>query len=74
MTETSSPGTAVTWYDHYLAEAPAGSLAAEALGRKMLAVAASSGRDAARPIAEDYQRRFPQGGFAAAAAEILREP
>jgi hypothetical protein len=74
MTETSSPGTAVTWYDRYLAEAPGGSLAAEALGRKMLAVNASSGRATARPIAEDYQRRFPQGAFAAAAAEILREP
>lgn len=71
MAESGSPAAAISWYDQYLAESPGGSLAAEALGRKMIVVRKSSGRDAARPIAEEYAKRHPQGSFAAAAAEIL---
>ncbi|APR75563.1 Hypothetical protein A7982_00909 [Minicystis rosea] len=71
MVEASSPSAAISWYDQYLAESPGGSLAAEALGRKMIAVRNASGREAARPIAEEYVKRHPQGSFAAAAAEIL---
>lgn len=74
LSEPGSPATAVTWYDLYLSESPGGSLAAEALGRKMLAQKASQGRAAARPTAEEYQRRHPQGPFAPAAAEILGDP
>jgi hypothetical protein len=73
MAEASSPTAAITWYDQYLSESPNGSLAPEALGRKMVAVKASAGRDAARPIAEQYLSRYPQGAFAAAAAEILAD-
>lgn len=73
MTEAGSPAAAISWYDQYLSESPHGSLAAEALGRKMVAVKATAGRDAARPVAEAYLARHPQGAFAAAAAEILAD-
>jgi hypothetical protein len=71
MAEGGSPAAAISWYDQYLAESPGGSLAAEALGRKMIVVRNSGGRDAARPIAEEYVKRHPRGPFADAAAEIL---
>ncbi|WP_437276779.1 FecR domain-containing protein [Sorangium sp. So ce375] len=74
MAEPSSPAAAIGWYDQYLSESPAGSLAAEALGRKMVVVRASRGDAAARPVAEEYLARYPGGAFAAAAAEILGRP
>ncbi|APR88627.1 hypothetical protein A7982_13976 [Minicystis rosea] len=74
MAETSSPATAVRWYDTYLTESPDGSLAAEALGRKMRAVKAASGARASRPIAAEYLQRYPRGAFAQAAKEILASP
>jgi len=40
----------LAWYRRYLAETPEGPYAAEALGRKMLAVERISGRDAARGV------------------------
>jgi hypothetical protein len=61
---------AIGWYDRYLAEAPSGPFASDALGRKMIAVQKSQGPDAARPIAEQYARRFPHGAYAAQAEEI----
>ncbi|WP_437710983.1 tetratricopeptide repeat protein [Sorangium sp. So ce448] len=74
MAEAGSPAAAIDWYDRYLAESPVGSLAAEALGRKMVVLRAAQGDGAARPIAEQYLARHPRGAFAAAAAEILRRP
>jgi hypothetical protein len=71
MAESGSPSTAVGWYGTYLAESPQGSLAPEALGRKMVAVKASSGAAAARPVAVEYLRRYPRGAFAEAAEEIV---
>jgi FecR protein len=74
MAEAGSPAAAVGWYDTYLVESPQGSLAPEALGRKMVAVKASSSAAAARPFAEAYLRRYPRGAFAEAAGEILAAP
>jgi hypothetical protein len=74
MDEASSPASAVAWYDRYLAEAPGGALAAEALGRRMVAIKAASGKDAARAAADDYLRRYPEGAFAAQAHEIIGAP
>jgi hypothetical protein len=71
ITEPGSPAAAVRWYDTYLAESPHGPLAPEALGRKMLAVKASSSAAAARPFAAEYLQRYPRGAFAEAAGEIL---
>ncbi|MFT3766778.1 MAG: FecR domain-containing protein [Minicystis sp.] len=66
----ASPGAAIGYYDAYLAEAPDGAFASEALGRKMNAVHRSAGAAAARPIAEAYLRRFPGGSYAAVAQQI----
>ncbi|HEY2510311.1 MAG TPA: hypothetical protein VGI39_05630 [Polyangiaceae bacterium] len=61
---------AVRWYDRYLSESSTGPFASDALGRKMIAVERTQGADAARPIAEQYARRFPHGAYAAQAEEL----
>jgi ferric-dicitrate binding protein FerR (iron transport regulator) len=61
---------AVRWYDAYLAEAPGGAFAGDALGRKMVLVSRSQGRDAAMPLAARYLGRFPNGPYAAAARDL----
>jgi TolA-binding protein len=68
--QQGAPARAVPWYDRYLAEAPTGPFASDALGRKMLAVKRTQGPDAARPIADQYARRFPHGAYAAQADEL----
>jgi hypothetical protein len=65
---------AIQWYDEYLARAPAGAYAAEALGRKMILTKEVGGTASARAIAEEYLRRFPQGSYAGAARALLRIP
>jgi hypothetical protein len=61
---------AISWYSRYLAEAPTGPFASDALGRKMIAVQKTQGPDAARPLAEQYARHFPHGAYAAQAEEL----
>jgi hypothetical protein len=61
---------ALRWYDTYLAEAPGGAFAGDALGRKMVLVSKSQGRDAAKPLAARYLQRFPAGPYAAAARDL----
>ncbi len=61
---------ALRWYDTYLAEAPAGPFAGDALGRKLVIVSRTQGRDAARPLADRYLQRFPAGTYAAAARDL----
>ncbi len=63
---------ALRWYDRYLNEAPSGSYAAEALGRKMVAVRDLYGVAQARTVADEYVRRFPHGSYAGA-AQALRD-
>jgi TolA-binding protein len=58
---------ALDWYDRYLAEAPEGPYAGDALGRKMVAVRDLRGEAAARAVADEYLRRFPHGSYAGAA-------
>ncbi|WP_437818497.1 FecR domain-containing protein [Sorangium sp. So ce1078] len=67
-----SPGAAVAWYDAYLAESPGGPFAAEALGRKMVAVERTGGRAAARPVAELYLKRHPRGAHAPVARDLVK--
>jgi len=69
-----SPAAAAALYDQYLRESPGGAFAEEALGRKMVALRRSSGREAARGAAAEYLRRYPGGAFAAAAREIAQDP
>jgi hypothetical protein len=66
--------SAVSWYDSYLAEAPSGPYAPEALGRKMILVEKMSGRGAAAKVAQEYLLRFPRGMYAPAAEALLRAP
>lgn len=69
-----SPGDvapAVGWYDRYLAEAPDGAYASEALGRKMMVLERAHRRSAATAVAADYLHRFPVGTYARAAEAIV---
>jgi TolA-binding protein len=65
--------SAIGWYDTYLSEAPAGHFAAEAFGRKMVAVSKQSGRAAAKATAGEYLKRFPSGPHATLARELLTQ-
>jgi hypothetical protein len=64
-----APADAIRWYDAYLAEAPGGAFAAEALGRKMMAERRAKD-PAAQRTATEYLRLHPAGPHAAAAREI----
>jgi hypothetical protein len=68
----SGVARAIAWYDRYLASAPMGPLAGEALGRKMTLTDKLEGPGRARPVAEDYLRRFPGGSYAGSARELIR--
>ena len=70
----SGVARAIAWYDEYLAQAPTGGYAAEALGRKMIVAKQVGGVAKARAIAEEYLRRFPQGSYAGTARALLRVP
>jgi ferric-dicitrate binding protein FerR (iron transport regulator) len=69
----AEPQAAIGWYDRYLGEAPNGEFASEALGRKLVAVQSLSGPQAARPIANEYLRRFPRGAYAQKARELASQ-
>jgi TolA-binding protein len=62
-------GGAVSWYDTYLAEAPRGAFAAEALGRKLAALRRAHD-PGARAVAAEYLQRYPKGPYAASAREL----
>jgi hypothetical protein len=66
--------SALIWYRRYLGETPRGPYASEALGREMLTVERLSGRGAARQIANEYLRRFPNGTYLLQAHSILANP
>lgn len=65
---------ALHWYDEYLARAPSGTYAAEALGRKMIVTGHLEGSTRAQPIADEYLRRFPSGTYAGAAHALHGNP
>ncbi len=71
LEEPSDPEEATRWYDRYLHDAPRGSYAAEALGRKMMLIERLHGSAAARALAEEYQKRYPDGPHARSARLIL---
>jgi TolA-binding protein len=58
------------WYERYLEESPDGEFAADALAGKMRAVVAQHGKAAARPLALEYLRRYPDGVHAISARRI----
>lgn len=65
---------AIHWYDEYLARAPSGTYAAEALGRRMTLTSKLEDNDHARAIADEYLRRFPNGSYAGSARALRRTP
>jgi len=69
--DRGDPYGGLRWYRAYLAEAPSGPYAAEALGRQMLIVKQSQGRDAALPIAKEYLGRFPNGTYLLEARALI---
>ncbi len=68
------PEAALEWYERCLTELPHGTYAPEALGRKMTIMQRVHGDARARPLAEEYLRRFGDGTYAAAARALLRAP
>ena len=74
--ESSERGTehALRWYGEYLARAPGGTYASEALGRKMILTGKLQGDLRARPIAEEYLQRFPSGTYAGTARALSHTP
>jgi len=68
------PELALGWYDRCLTESPRGTYTSEALGRKMTVVQRLYGAARARPVAEEYLRRFGDGTYAAAARALTRAP
>jgi TolA-binding protein len=65
---------AATWFDTYLRERPAGSMAREALGRLMEARYRSGNAAGAREIAARYVREYPSGPHAELASRIVASP
>jgi hypothetical protein len=63
--------SAVSWYERYLNEAPGGSLAADASGRRMLALRRLNESEKARRAALEYLERFPTGPHANIARDIV---
>jgi ferric-dicitrate binding protein FerR (iron transport regulator) len=67
-----SPNEALGWYERYLAEKPGGAFAAEASGRRLVALVRLGRADAARSAAESYLKRYPRGAHAKYARELLQ--
>src|SRR3569623_2102862 len=65
---------ALDWYNRYLRECPSGRFIGAAWGRKMVLPQRQRGVQAARPIAEEYLRRFPSGPYVAAARKVVQAP
>jgi len=62
---------ALAWYDRYLAEAPSGAYASEALGRKMTVLERTGRHADALAIARAYLKRFATGSYAHAASVLV---
>jgi TolA-binding protein len=65
---------AMRWYETYLAESPRGAFAAEALGRKLVALVSLGRAAAASEAALEYLDRYPEGAHAAYARDHLHAP
>jgi len=70
--DAHEPGSvALPWYERYLAQAPSGVYAAEALGREMLILGERQNDLRAREIARKYLEAYPRGAYVAQARQIL---
>jgi hypothetical protein len=73
LDDSGNASGALGWYDTYLSEAPGGSLAAEALGRRMLALERLGRSAEATSAAKTYLQRFPSGAYSARAEELAQQ-
>ncbi|MEZ4446017.1 MAG: FecR domain-containing protein [Polyangiaceae bacterium] len=64
-----SAASAIGWYDRYLAEAPGGAYASEALGRKLYLLSKSNPA-AAKVLARQYLAAYPSGPYAPLARSL----
>lgn len=67
--QRGAPTEAVRWFDTYLAEAPNGPLAEEALGR-LMALQRRSNPAAAAAAAKKYLARYPNGAYSGLARSL----
>ena len=71
LSESASPSEAISWYERYVSEVPAGAWVADALGRRMVILNSTSGGLSAQSAAKDYLQRFPHGPYAGFARIIV---
>ncbi len=69
--QAGQSASALQWYDTYLSESPGGSLAAEAQGRRMVLLQRMGRTAEAQSAARTYLDRYPKGGYAAVAKDVL---
>jgi hypothetical protein len=65
---------ALRWYERCLEASQGGTYTSDALGRKMTLAQRLYGAARARPIADEYLRRFATGTYASAARALTRAP
>lgn len=66
-----SAGEAAQWLETYLAEAPSGGLAEQALGRLIEVRRRAGQMEAARAAAARYLEKYPNGGYASTARAVV---
>ncbi len=69
--EQGKAALALEWFDRYLAEAPSGVYAPDALGRKLPLVQRLQGSARAKKLAREYLARFPEGSYRQTARDML---
>jgi hypothetical protein len=69
--QSGQSASALQWYDTYLSESPGGALAAEAQGRRMVLLQRMGRTSEAQSAARTYLDRYPKGGYAAVAKDVL---
>ncbi len=72
--QSGDSSRALSFYDTYAREAPNGTYAPEAFGRKLLVLQRSKNHPLAAAAARDYLRRFPTGTYAAVARAVTEAP
>jgi ferric-dicitrate binding protein FerR (iron transport regulator)/TolA-binding protein len=69
--DDGAPHKAISWFERYRRENPAGTYASQALGHSMMIHARDRSSDA-ETDAREYLRRYPNGSYAEAARHIIK--